>query len=149
MIGVNKVILVGNLGSDPEVKKISSGQTVALFNIATSRNWMNREGQRQEQTDWHRIVVWGKPAELCGEYLSKGRQVYIEGRLQTRSWEDDKGQKRYVTEVVALQVIFLGSGRDQSSQAEKSNNSSYQPEPSFGGENSPSPQKENPEDIPF
>ena len=131
MMGVNKVTLVGNLGADPEVKKTSSKQTFTVFNLATSRNWMNKEGQKQEHTEWHRIVVWGKLAETCGEYLSKGRQVYIEGRLQTRSWEDDKGQKKYTTEVVAQQVLFLGNNNSTEKRNYESN--SYQPEPPFGG----------------
>ena len=146
MMGVNKVTLVGNLGADPEVKKTSSQQTVTVFNLATSRSWVNKEGQRQEHTEWHRIVVWGKLAETCGEYLAKGRQVYIEGRLQTRSWEDDKGQKKYTTEVVAQQVLFLGNNNSTEKRNQESN--SYQPEPPFGGDNASSTPKEGGE-IPF
>jgi single-strand DNA-binding protein len=108
MSGVNKVILVGRLGADPEVKTVSGGNTVARLSVATSENWTDREGQRQERTEWHRVVVWGKLAELCGKYLAKGRQVYLEGRLQTRSWEDSQGQKKYTTEVIASTVQFLG-----------------------------------------
>src|SRR6476646_5044930 len=100
MSGINKVILIGRLGTDPELKTIGSGQQVARLSVATSENWTDKEGQKQERTEWHRIVVWGKLAELCGRYLNKGRQVYLEGRLQTRNWEDDKGQKRYTTEIV-------------------------------------------------
>lgn len=106
--GVNKCILIGNLGADPEVRYTPSGQAVANFRIATSENWTDREGQKQERTEWHRIVAWGKLAELAGEYLSKGRQVYIEGRLQTRQWDDREGQKRYTTEIVAQNMTFLG-----------------------------------------
>ena len=109
--GVNKVILVGNLGADPEVRFTPSGQAVANFRIATSESWTDKSGQKQERTEWHRIVVWGKLGELCGEYLAKGRQCYVEGRLQTREWTDKENKKNYTTEVVATSVVFLG-GRD-------------------------------------
>ena len=108
MFGVNRVTLVGNLGADPEVRKTANQQTVTQFNLATSESWVNKDGERQEKTEWHRIVVWGKLAETCAKYLTKGRQVYIEGRLQTRSWETEQGQKRFTTEIVAGQVLFLG-----------------------------------------
>ncbi|MEL6545738.1 MAG: single-stranded DNA-binding protein [Myxococcota bacterium] len=114
MAGVNKVILVGNLGQDPEVRYSASGNPVANFSIATSESWNDKNGQRQERTEWHRIVAWGKLAELCGEYLGKGRQVYVEGKLQTRNWEDRDGNKRYTTEIIANQVTFLG-GRGEAS----------------------------------
>ena len=107
--GVNKVILIGNLGADPEVRFTPGGQAVANFRIATSESWNDKNGQKQERTEWHRIVVWGKLAELCGEYLKKGRQCYIEGRLQTREWTDKENKKNYTTEVVANTVQFLGS----------------------------------------
>jgi single-strand DNA-binding protein len=109
--GVNKVILIGNLGADPEVRFTPGGQAVANFRIATSESWNDKNGQKQERTEWHRIVVWGKLAELCGEYLKKGRQCYVEGRLQTREWTDKENKKNYTTEVVATSVTFLG-GRD-------------------------------------
>jgi len=109
--GVNKVILIGNLGADPEVRFTPGGQAVANFRIATSETWNDKNGQKQERTEWHRIVVWGKLAELCGEYLKKGRQCYVEGRLQTREWTDKENRKNYTTEVVANSVVFLG-GRD-------------------------------------
>ncbi|MCU0700428.1 MAG: single-stranded DNA-binding protein [Myxococcaceae bacterium] len=108
--GVNKVILIGNLGKDPEVRFTPSGAAVANFNIATNESWTDKSGQKQERTEWHRIVVWGKLAELCGEYLKKGRQCYVEGRLQTREWTDKEGKKNYTTEVVAQTVQFLGGG---------------------------------------
>ena len=114
--GVNKVILVGNLGRDPEVRYTPGGQAVANFTIATNESWNDKAGQKQERTEWHRIVAWGKQAELCGEYLSKGRQVYVEGRLQTREWTNKEGVKQYTTEVVANQVVFL-SGGDRSGQS--------------------------------
>lgn len=112
-MSVNKVILVGNLGADPEVRFTPGGQAVANFRMATTDSWTDRSsGQRQERTEWHRIVVWGKLGELCGEYLRKGRQCYVEGRLQTREWQDREGQKRYTTEIVANQVVFLGGRGD-------------------------------------
>ena len=108
---VNKVILIGNLGADPELRYTSGGQAVTDLRLATSRRFTGRDGSQQEDTQWHRVVVWGKQAEHCKEYLSKGRQVYVEGRLQTRSWEDRDGNKRYTTEVVAQTVQFLSGGR--------------------------------------
>lgn len=110
MSGVNKVILVGNLGKDPEVRFTPGGQAVANFSVATNEAWTDKDGKKQERTEWHRIVVWGKQAELCGQYLTKGRQVYLEGRLQTREYEKD-GQKKYSTEVVANQVVFLAGDK--------------------------------------
>ena len=108
--GVNKVILIGNLGADPELRYTSGGSAVADLRLATSRKYTDQGRQPKEDTQWHRIVVWGKQAEHCKEYLSKGRQVYVEGRLQTRQWEDRDGNKRYTTEVVAERVQFLGGG---------------------------------------
>ncbi len=107
---VNKVILVGNLGKDPEVRYTSGGQAVANLRIATSRSWNDKQsGQRREETEWHDVEVWGKQAEQCGEYLSKGRQVYVEGRLKTDKWQDKQtGQDRYKVKVVADAVRFLG-----------------------------------------
>ncbi len=107
--GVNKAILIGNLGADPEVRFTPGGQAVANFRIATSESWTDKGGQKQERTEWHRIVVWGKLAELCGEYLAKGRQCFVEGRLQTREWTDKENRKNYTTEVVANNVVFLGA----------------------------------------
>jgi single-strand DNA-binding protein len=107
---VNKVILIGNLGRDPEVRSTPSGQSVASFTLATSRRWKDKNGQRQEQTEWHQIVVWGKQAEIAGQYLTKGKQIFLEGRLQTRSWDDRQtGEKRYRTEVVCDNFQMLGS----------------------------------------
>ncbi len=108
MASINKVILIGNLGKDPDVRYTPGGAAVANFTIATNENWTNKEGSREERTEWHRIVAWGKIAELCGEYLSKGRTVYVEGRLQTRKWQDKDGQEKYTTEIVAQTVQFLG-----------------------------------------
>jgi single-strand DNA-binding protein len=113
MAGVNKVILVGNLGKDPEIRYTPSGKAVANFSIATSENWTDKEGQKQVRTEWHRIVAFDRLAEICGEYLSKGKQVYIEGRLQTRQWEDRDGNKRYTTEIRANNMQMLGRPGDQ------------------------------------
>ena len=145
MMGVNRVTLLGNLGADPENKKTAGGQSITLFNLATSNSWTNREGQRQEHTEWHRIVVWGKLAETCAEYLAKGRKVYVEGRLQTRSWEDDKNQKRYTTEVVAREVLFLNS-KTENMEASSSSSSSLGPtnEPPFSADS-----KSSSNDLPF
>jgi single-strand DNA-binding protein len=113
-LSVNKVILVGKLGADPEVRYTSGGSAVATFSIATNERWNDKNtGEKQERTEWHRIVAWGRLAEICGEYLSKGKQVYIEGRLQTRSWDDRDGNKRYTTEVVAANMVMLGSPSGQ------------------------------------
>jgi single-strand DNA-binding protein len=106
--GLNKVLLIGNLGADPEFRSTPSGTPVATFNVATTDQWTNKEGEQEQRTEWHRVVTWGKLAEISREYLKKGKQVYIEGRLQTRSWEDREGQKKYVTEIVANQMLMLG-----------------------------------------
>ncbi len=145
MAGINKVILVGNLGSNPEVKTIGSGQQVAQFNIATSESWMDKNGQRQERTEWHRVVFWGKQAELCGKYLSKGRQVYIEGKLQTRQWEDAQGQKRYTTEIIGNTVQFLGGGDRAQNSYENRDSASSSAQHDFG----PEPSFDASEDLPF
>ncbi len=108
MAGVNKAILVGNLGRDPELRHTPNGQAVVNFTLATSENWTDKSGERQERTEWHRIVVWGRTAEMCNQYLSKGRTVYVEGRIQTREWEDKDGNKRYTTEINASTVQFIG-----------------------------------------
>lgn len=106
---LNKVILIGNLGRDPEVRSTPSGQSVASFTLATNRKWKDKGGQRQEQTEWHNIVVWGRQAEVAGQYLTKGKQIYVEGRLQTRSWDDkNSGEKRYRTEIVCDNFQMLG-----------------------------------------
>ncbi len=111
--GVNKVILVGNLGKDPEVGYTQSGTALCKFSLATGESYVNNAGERQDKTEWHNIVVWGKQGENVGKYLSKGRQVYIEGKIQTRSWDDEKtGQKKYMTEINAQRVVFLGGRSD-------------------------------------
>lgn len=108
-MSVNKVLLIGRLGSNPEVRFTPSGAAVANFSMATNESWNDKNGQKQERTEWHRIVVWGKLAQLCGEYLSKGRQCYVEGRLQTRQWQDKEGATKYTTEVIANTIQFLGA----------------------------------------
>ena len=112
MAGVNKAILVGNLGRDPELRHTPNGQAVVNFTLATSESWTDKSGERQERTEWHRIVVWGRQAEMCNQYLSKGRTVYVEGRIQTREWEDKDGNKRYTTEINAQTVQFIGPRQD-------------------------------------
>lgn len=141
-MSVNKVILVGNLGRDPEVRYIpGSNQPVASFSIATSENFTDRNGSRQERTEWHNVVVFGKQAEIAGQYLKKGRQVYVEGRIQTRQYEAKDGTgKRYRTEIIAQRIQFLG-GRPGSGQMD---------EPfDMGGGGEPPPPPGDDEDIPF
>jgi single-strand DNA-binding protein len=110
---VNKVILIGHLGADPEIRYTQGGAPVANLRLATNESWTNKNGQKEERTEWHRVVVWGKLAELAGQYLTKGRQVYVEGRLQTRSWDDKDGQKKYSTEIVGQTIQFLGGAGEK------------------------------------
>lgn len=135
MAGINKVILIGNLGKDPELRHTPQGQAVANFPLATSESWTDKNGQKQERTEWHKIVVWGKPAELASKYLSKGRKAYVEGRLQTRAWDDKEGQKRYTTEVVANTIQFLDSAqsRGDSPAPTGDNSDPFGAPPDFGG----------------
>lgn len=119
MGGVNKVILLGRLGKDPELKTLESGAKVCTFSIATSENYTDKEGQKQEKTEWHNIVLWAKLAELADSYLSKGREVYIEGKLQTRKWQYQTGNDRYTTEIVGSNLNFINSKPDQSNKAEE------------------------------
>jgi single-strand DNA-binding protein len=111
MAGVNKVILIGNLGKDPELRYTPNGQPVTSFSLATTERWNDKNNQKQEKTEWHNIVVWGKLAELVNQYLKKGRSAYIEGRITTRSWDDKDGIKKYRTEIIANQVQFLGGNQ--------------------------------------
>jgi single-strand DNA-binding protein len=110
MGSVNKVILVGNLGRDAELRYTAGGAAVATLNLATTETWNDKEGQRQEKTEWHRVILWGKQAETLNQYLQKGKQIYVEGRLQTRQWDDKDGNKRYTTEVRGDRVVLLSSG---------------------------------------
>lgn len=150
MASVNKVILIGNLGRDPELRYTPTGSAVCTLNIATTESW-NDSGNRQEKTEWHRVVVWNKQAENCAKYLAKGRTVFIEGKLQTRSWDDKDGQKRYSTEIVAQTVQFLGGGAGASRDDGSQQLSNFNPPPSepssdsvFGSHNASSL-----DDIPF
>ncbi len=142
--GLNKVILIGNLGRDPEVRYTPGGLAVANFSMATSETWTNKEGEKETRTEWHRIVAWGKLGEICGEYLSKGKQIYIEGRIQTREWEDKEGNKRYTTEITASQMLMLGS-RESAGESRPSPSSDMEtpnlPEPPIS--------KTKDDDIPF
>ena len=144
MAGINKVIIIGRLGNDPEVRYTPSGSPVAKFSVATSEEWKDKNsGEKKERTEWHRITAWGKLGEICGEYLSKGRQVYVEGRLQTSSYDDKEGVKRYSTEIVASDVQFLGS--KESGGGRSGGGGGAPPRESFGGPGAPPAD----EDIPF
>lgn len=123
-MSVNKVIILGRLGQDPELKYTPGGAPVCNFSLATSENWTDKSGQKQEKTEWHRVVVWGKLAELCNQYLAKGRQAFVEGRLQTRSWDDKDGNKKYMTEINATTVQFIGgASADRGERAPAMDNS--------------------------
>ncbi len=116
--GVNKVILIGNLGGDPEIKQISSGATVANVTLATNESWTDKSGQKQERTEWHRLVFWNKLAEIVGQYLKKGSKIYCEGRLQTRQWENKEGAKMYTTEISVTDMQMLDGRGDDGFQGE-------------------------------
>ena len=120
--GVNKVILVGNLGNDPEVRYMPNGNAVANLSLATSESWKDQQGQVQERTEWHRLTMYKRLAEIAGEYLKQGSQIYVEGKLQTRKWQDQQGQDKYTTEIIVDQMQMLG-GRAQNSEG---NNGGYQ-----------------------
>lgn len=150
MAGVNKVIIVGHLGSDPETKATGQGTTVCRFSVATSEAWTGKDGQKTEKTEWHRIVAFGKLADVCGKYLAKGRQVYVEGRLETSSYEKN-GVKMYSTAIVANTVQFLGA---VNSEASRNTNTTAQPTQTQGGDFNfadfgPEPTFNQSEDIPF
>ena len=127
MASVNKVILIGNLGRDPETRFMPSGDAICNISIATTENWKDKNGEKQEKTEWHRVAFFGKLAEIAGEYLKKGRQVYIEGRLQTRKWQDKEGQDRYTTEIVADRMQMLGSRESGSASSVPSDPSEREP----------------------
>lgn len=132
---VNKAIIIGNLGADPEIRYTQSGTQVATFNVATTDRWKGQDGQMQESTEWHRIVAWRRLAEICGEYLNKGSKVYIEGKIQTRKWQDQNGNDKYTTEIVAREMKML-SPRGSSSGGSGSSGSSYD---SSGSDSFPEP----------
>jgi single-strand DNA-binding protein len=115
---LNKVMIIGNVGRDPEMRYMPSGRPVTSFSVATARRWRNAEGERREETEWFNVVAWGNLAEICKQYLRKGQQVYVEGRLQTRSWEDQDGRRNFRTEVVASEMIILGGRRGTSEAVE-------------------------------
>lgn len=146
---LNKVMIIGRLTRDPEVKTIASGQSVATFSVATSRQWKDQAGQQQSQTEFHNVVAWRRLAEICGQYLNKGKQVYIEGHLQTRSWDDPSGQKKYRTEIVADNMIMLGGGTGPNNGAQPAGQSTD----TYDGPPPPAPSNTEEtisvEDIPF
>jgi single-strand DNA-binding protein len=153
MAGVNKVILIGNLGKDPELRYTPNGQPVASFSLATTERWNDKNNQKQEKTEWHNIVVWGKLAELVNQYLKKGRSAYIEGRITNRSWDDRDGNKKYRTEIVANQIQFLSGnqgGGDASAITEPAQVSDAQFDQSPGPEQNASAQNTAVnDDLPF
>ena len=138
MSGVNKAIIVGRLGNNPELRFTSNGTPVASLSIATSETWTNKDGKKEEKTEWHRIIVWGKLGENCNNYLSKGREVYVEGKIKTRKWQDKQGVDRYTTEIIASQVVFLGNGQS-------SNGNNHGPNENLNQGN----EQQNSDDIPF
>lgn len=159
MASVNRVILIGNLGQDPEIRYTANQTAVTTLSLATTDYKMDKEGNKQSFTEWHRVVVWGRQAENAAKYLAKGRSCYIEGRLQTRSWDDKNGQKRYTTEIVAQTVQFLGGGRSESTgdyqqqggyQQQDQMNQMAAPEPSASiGSAMTSPDAPGLDEIPF
>ena len=142
---VNKAIIIGNLGADPEIRTTPSGSRVATLSVATNRRWSSRTGEMQEETQWHRVVAWDKLAEICEQYLKKGDRVYVEGRIQYRQWEDQNGQTRYTTEIVAREMVMLG-GRGDGADLQ------MQRAPAYGGEeyeDFPANSLEEDDDLPF
>ena len=145
---VNKVILIGNLGGDPELRHTGSNIPVVNFTVATNESWVNKDGVKEERTEWHRVVAWRRLAEICHEYLRKGTQVYIEGKLQTRSWEDQSGQKRFMTEIVTAEMVILGARPAEAGpQADESPPSEAPPGDSDYSELQPPAEGED--DLPF
>ncbi len=149
MGSLNKVQLIGNLGKDPEVRAIPSGVKVASFSIATSESYTDKSGQKVDKTEWHNIVMWRGLAEVAEKYLRKGKQIYVEGRLQTRSWDDQNGQKKYMTEIIADNIVMLGSAGDRGGSSEgytpRENNGGSMKSESSGSSMPPAPE----DDLPF
>ena len=145
MGSVNKVILVGNLGRDAELRYTPGGAAVATLNLATTEVWNDKQQQRQEKTEWHRVVLWGKQAESLQEYLNKGKQIYVEGRLQTRQWDDKDGNKRYTTEIKADRITLLGGGGGGAGRSMDRSGSQAQ----SGGSDEPPMEPITDDDIPF
>lgn len=147
---INKVILVGNVGRDPEMQSTPSGQSVAKFSVATSRKWKSRDGERKEETQWHNCVAWGRTAEVIAQYVTKGKQLYVEGRMQTNSWEDrETGKKQYRTEVIVENFQFLGGKSDGSQQRQSSGGGGGGTQSSFGGGRSSNTSNFDNDDVPF
>ncbi len=142
MASLNKVMLIGNLGKDPEVRFTASGQAVASFSLATSEKFKGKSGEWEERTEWHNITLWGKLAEIAGEYLSKGKTIYVEGRLQTRKWQDKSGNDRYTTDIVGDKMQML------SAKGERSGGGDTSPAPKTGGASYEEPPFQD-DDIPF
>lgn len=149
MASVNKVILIGNLGKDPEVRYMPSGEAITNINIATTDNWKDKNGEKQERTEWHRIAFFGKLAEIAGEYLKKGSPVYIEGRLQTRKWQDKEGKERYTTEIVAEKMQMLGSRGGGASDTPHAGEQLSRPAAPAGASKSSADFNDFDDDIPF
>ena len=148
MASVNKVILVGNLGRDPETRYTTSGDAVTNIRLSTTDTWKDKAGEKQERTEWHNIVFYGRQAEIAGEYLKKGRQIYVEGRLQTRKWQDKEGQDRYTTEIIADRMQMLGSreGGGAAAAAEPAERTPGS-EPRSGARSAAAPAKKNVDDL--
>jgi len=119
MASLNKVLLIGNLGRDPELRYTPSGRAVANFSIATTEQWKDKDGQKQDRTDWHNIVLWGRQAEIAKDYLRKGKQIYLEGRIQTRSYDDKEGNKKWITEIIGDRFLMLGRKGDDGGAADE------------------------------
>jgi single-strand DNA-binding protein len=145
-MSVNKAILIGRLGKDPELRYTQSGSGVATFSLATDRQWKGQDGQKQRETTWHNIVVWGKRAEVVKEYLTKGQQIYIEGRIVNRSYDDKEGNKKYTSEVVLEDFAFLGSRSETAGSPGAGSESSYQPD---SAPPPPSGEASDDDDLPF
>ncbi len=141
---VNKAIILGNLGKDPEIRTTTNGAKVVTFSVATNRRWQGKSGEMQDDTQWHRVVAWDRLAEIVEQYLKKGDRIYVEGRLQYREWEDQNGQKRYTTEIVARELVMLGGRGEDALETQKA--------PSYGGEDYedfPAESLEEGDDLPF
>jgi single-strand DNA-binding protein len=149
MGSVNKVILVGNLGRDAELRYTPGGAAVATLNLATTEVWNDRSNQRQEKTEWHRVILWGKQAESLQEYLTKGKQIYVEGRLQTRQWDDKDGNKRYTTEIKADRITLLGGGGGGGAGRAGGGGAMDRGSSQMGGGDEPPMEPISEDDIPF
>jgi single-strand DNA-binding protein len=145
MAGLNKVMLIGNVGKDPEMRYTANGSAVTSFSLAVNRNFSSKEGERREETEWFEVVTWNRLAEICSQFLQKGRQAYVEGRLHTRSWDGQDGQRHYKTEVVAEQVLFLGGPGGNAGNSGPRMMDTYDDAPAGGGV----PASVDPDDLPF